>query len=104
MKKILLAMVFLVGLSPLAIFAGALPTTLIASTPSLFPMLKRVMPAVVNLAAQGQTPLSSNPFVDKNNPAPTPDANNPRPGSKFQQVGSGVIVDARRGYILTNAH
>ena len=103
MKKMtLLAMISIACILSIQTFAGTLPTTPTASTPSLSPMLKKVMPAVVNLAAQGEAPLSTNPFAEKSNSAP--DLGNPKPGSRFQHVGSGVIVDARRGYILTNAH
>lgn len=100
MKKIILAVILTFASSiPFQAFASAMPTGLI---PSLSPMLKKVMPAVVNIAAQGEVPISTNPFADKNNPNTEP--GNTREGGKFQHAGSGVIVDARRGYILTNAH
>lgn len=65
--------------------------------PSLAPMLQKVLPAVVNIRAQ----LKANAFLalpqgKNNNDQQTPD--------KLTSVASGVIVDAKNGYILTNSH
>jgi serine protease Do/serine protease DegQ len=71
--------------------------------PSLAPMLKRITPAVVNIATRGtvqeQNPLLNDPFFRRFFDAP----NAPRQ-REFQSAGSGVIVDAKNGYIVTNAH
>ena len=71
--------------------------------PSLAPMVKRVSPAVVNIATKGtvqeQNPLLNDPFFRRFFDAP----NTPRQ-RQFQSAGSGVIVDAKQGYIITNAH
>ena len=71
--------------------------------PSLAPMLKRVSPAVVNIATRGtveeQNPLLNDPFFRRFFDVP----NTPRQ-REFQSAGSGVIVDAKSGYIITNAH
>jgi serine protease Do/serine protease DegQ len=71
--------------------------------PSLAPMLKRVSPAVVNIATRGtvqeQNPLLNDPFFRRFFDVP----NQPRQ-REFQSAGSGVIVDAKNGYIITNAH
>jgi serine protease Do/serine protease DegQ len=71
--------------------------------PSLAPMLKRVTPAVVNIATRGtvqeQNPLLNDPFFRRFFDIP----NTPRE-REFQSAGSGVIVDAKNGYIITNAH
>jgi serine protease Do/serine protease DegQ len=71
--------------------------------PSLAPMVKRVTPAVVNIATKGtvqeQNPLLNDPFFRRFFDVP----NTPRQ-REFQSAGSGVIVDARQGYIVTNAH
>jgi len=72
--------------------------------PSLAPMLKRVTPAVVNIATSGtvhiqQNPLFNDPFFQHFFNAPS------RPQKrKTQSLGSGVIVDAKNGYIITNNH
>jgi serine protease Do/serine protease DegQ len=71
--------------------------------PSLAPMLKRVTPAVVNIATRGtvqeQNPLFNDPFFRRFFDVP----NAPRQ-REFQSAGSGVIVDAKNGYLVTNAH
>ena len=71
--------------------------------PSLAPMLKRVTPAIVNIATRGtvqeQNPLMNDPFFRRFFDMP----NQPRQ-REFQSAGSGVIVDAKNGYIITNAH
>ena len=77
--------------------------------PSLAPMVKRVSPAVVNVATRGtikerpgqRNPLMDDPFFRRFFDIP-PDAK-PRE-RQFQSAGSGVIVDAKNGYILTNHH
>lgn len=72
--------------------------------PSLAPMLKRVTPAVVNIATSGtvrikENPLFNDPFFRHFFEQPS----RPR-HRKTQSLGSGVIVDAEKGYILTNNH
>jgi Do/DeqQ family serine protease len=75
---------------------------------SLAPMIKRVSPAVVNIATRGtsaesgpQNPLTDDPFFRRFFNTP-PDLS-PR-GHAVQSAGSGVIFNAQSGYILTNAH
>ena len=71
--------------------------------PSLAPMLKHVLPAVVNISIKGhveqQNPLMADPFFRKF-------FNTPRSPEReeTQAIGSGVIIDAANGYVLTNAH
>ncbi len=85
--------------------AGAQLPTSAGDTPvpSLAPMLKRVSPAVVNIATRGtvqeQNPLLNDPFFRRFFDVP----NTPLQ-REFQSAGSGVIVDAKNGYIVTNAH
>jgi len=80
-----------------------------APMPSLAPMVKRVSPAVVNIATRGtikekpgqRNPLLDDPFFRRFFDVP-PDV---RPRERqFQSAGSGVIVDAKNGYIITNYH
>ncbi len=72
--------------------------------PSLAPMLERVLPAVVNIATVGHViiqdnPLFEDPFFRRFFDIPS------RPlRRRTQSLGSGVIVDARKGYVLTNHH
>ncbi|KRG71719.1 Do family serine endopeptidase [Pseudoxanthomonas dokdonensis] len=69
--------------------------------PSLAPMLKRVMPAVVSVATkqvvQVRNPFFNDPFFRRMFPDVPQERIN-------QSLGSGVIVDAAKGYILTNHH
>lgn len=75
-----------------------------APLPSLAPMLERVTPAVVNIATEGHVELRTNPLF--NDPFFRRFFNFPeRPlRRKTQSLGSGVIVDAARGLVLTNNH
>ena len=76
--------------------------------PSLAPMIRRVSPAVVNIATHGvmpesgsHDPLRDDPFYNRFFHSPPGEGPDEQP---FAAAGSGVIVDAKRGYILTNAH
>lgn len=71
--------------------------------PSLAPVVKRVAPAVVNIRVS-QTVASRSPYSDEmfRRFFGLPDMEQ---GSReVQSAGSGVIVDADEGYILTNHH
>ncbi len=92
---------------------AALPPAVNGQTlPSLSPMLKRVMPSVVNISSQGQTVTAQNPFNEppssrgkgKDGDNSGDDAGGSGYVKKFQSFGSGVIVDAEHGFIITNAH
>jgi len=81
---------------------AALPATIAGQAPpSLAPMLQRVLPAVVSVHSQQRVRIN-NPFA--NDPLfrrMFPDV----PQEQINQsLGSGVIVDAARGLILTNHH
>jgi len=71
--------------------------------PSLAPMIKQVSPAVVNIATRGEVrerhPFMDDPFFRRFFQMPEN-----LPPREFQSAGSGVIVDAKRGFIITNAH
>jgi len=72
--------------------------------PSLAPMLEQVTPAVVNIATEGKVqvmlnPLFSDPFFRRFFNVPEQPVER-----KTQSLGSGVIVDAKRGLVLTNNH
>lgn len=71
--------------------------------PTLAPVVSQVTPAVVNISVVTPSPLENNPlFQDRffRRFFNLPD----RPQREEQAVGSGVIVDAERGYVLTNNH
>jgi len=89
------------GLAALPLAVGETPM------PTLAPMIKRVSPAVVNIATRGtvrdrspQNPLLEDPFFRRFFDIPDM---GPRE-RQFQSAGSGVIFDAQNGYIVTNAH
>ncbi len=72
--------------------------------PSLAPIVKRTSPAVVGIAVKGRVqqqvnPLMRDPFFRRFFDIP-----DMQPEREFQASGSGVIVDATNGYIVTNAH
>ncbi len=72
--------------------------------PSLAPMLEEVTPTVVNIATEGrvqvrQNPLFADPFFRRFFNMPDQPLER-----KTQSLGSGVIVDAERGLVLTNNH
>ena len=77
-----------------------------AEHPSFAPVIKRVAPAVVNIGVRGTVAAPRNPFFDdpgfRRFFGLPPDAA-PRE-REFRSAGSGVIVDAKGGYIVTNAH
>jgi Do/DeqQ family serine protease len=73
--------------------------------PSLSPLVKDVSPAVVNIATQGtvdapNNPLMQDPFFRRFFGMPEGQQRQ-RP---VRSAGSGVIVDATKGYIITNHH
>ncbi len=84
---------------------AALPAQLAdgRNLPSLAPMLERVTPAVVNIATyttvQVRNPLLEDPFFRRFFDVP-----DRRRYRRTQSAGSGVVVDAGRGYIVTNNH
>lgn len=81
---------------------GSVPTSGVASTPmpSLAPMLKKVLPAVVSVhtkqVVRVNTPFGDDPIFRRIFGIPAERI--------AQSLGSGVIVDARRGLVLTNNH
>jgi Do/DeqQ family serine protease len=97
-----------------ALMASILALHLAAATaasvvlPSLAPVIKAASPAVVNIATRGTltervagNPLREDPYFRRF-------FNSPEGGGvrvrQFQSAGSGVIVDAKNGYIVTNRH
>lgn len=75
-----------------------------APLPSLAPIIKRTSPAVVGISVKGAqqqqvNPLMQDPFFRRFFDFPEQQQER-----QFQASGSGVIIDAQQGYILTNAH
>ncbi|MFW6094195.1 MAG: Do family serine endopeptidase [Pseudomonadota bacterium] len=73
--------------------------------PSLAPMLERTTPAVVNIATyttvQVRNPLLEDPFFRRFFDVPEERGRRYR---RTRSAGSGVVVDAERGYVITNNH
>ncbi|GKX37011.1 serine endoprotease DegQ [Pectobacterium versatile] len=100
-----LAMSIGLTLSTLPVANAALPAVVQGQqTPSLAPMLEKVLPAVVSVHVEGtqvqrqRVPEEFKFFFGPNFPT---DKQNSRP---FEGLGSGVIIDAAKGYVLTNNH
>ncbi|OSN04842.1 serine endoprotease DegP [Lonsdalea iberica] len=100
--------------------------------PSLAPMLEKVMPSVVNISVQGHAPVSragsggippqlqpffgeDSPFCQEGSPFQSSPmcqggeddgSANPqqRQQQTFQALGAGVIINAAKGYVVTNNH
>ena len=94
------------ALAAAALFAVSAAVSAQGALPSFAPIIKNASPAVVNIAVRGTVAAPRNPFFD--DPSLRrffglpPDAQ-PR-DREFRSAGSGVIVDAKNGYIVTNAH
>lgn len=72
--------------------------------PSLAPMLERVIPAVVNISTVTVRRRADHPFL--RDPVLRWFFELPREANKrrSQSLGSGVIIDAINGYVVTNHH
>ncbi len=118
------------ALSPLT--ATAAETASSAATaqqmPSLAPMLEKVMPSVVSINVEGSTTVNTprmprnfqqffgdnSPFCQDGSPFQSSpfcqgggagdDSQGGGQQQKFMALGSGVIIDAVKGYVVTNNH
>lgn len=109
MKKqslLLSALALSIGLAFSAPFSAsaALPSEVPgqAGVPSLAPMLEKVLPAVVSVQVEGtavqtqKVPEELKKFFGEGGAG--------RQAQPFEGLGSGVIIDAAKGYVLTNNH
>ncbi len=90
-----------------AVFLAAVPAAQAQGMPdatTVAPVVERVTPAVVNISTRSRDPARENPLL--NDPFFRRYFDLPRdlPRRDTTAAGSGVIVDAGRGFILTNAH
>ncbi|WP_133631650.1 MULTISPECIES: serine endoprotease DegP [Gammaproteobacteria] len=121
------------ALSPLSASAAetASSATTAQQMPSLAPMLEKVMPSVVSINVEGSTtvntprmprnfqqffgdnspfcqdgsPFQSSPFCQGGGAGDdSPGGNGGGQQQKFMALGSGVIIDAAKGYVVTNNH
>ncbi len=97
---VLLTMVFTSAVSAaLPAYADGQPL------PSLAPMIEKIRPAVVNIATRGSVDVQSNPLL--NDPLFRrffKGFENMPQRKEVKSLGSGVIIDADAGYIVTNHH
>ena len=98
LKKLFIALLAIVGLEAGAQLPGIATRD---GLPTLAPVIERVAPAVVNIAVlvrspEEQNPLLRDPFFRRffGLQAPQPQLS----------AGSGVIVDAKQGLVITNHH
>lgn len=92
-----------IGLASLPATA-ALPLAVAGqSLPSLAPILEQVTPAVVNISVSG-TKVSQQRIPEAFRYFFGPEGHGSQQRRPFQGLGSGVIIDAKQGYILTNNH
>ena len=90
------------GAAALPAMTASLPGAVAGTpVPSLAPMLKRVLPAVVSVHSTQRVRIN-NPFAD--DPLFRRMFPNVPQERINQSLGSGVIVDGANGYILTNHH
>jgi Do/DeqQ family serine protease len=91
--------------SVLSLWAFAAAAQLPSNVPSLAPMIERISPAVVNISVSGQVdnenPLAQDEFFRRFFDFEQPPNGRRR---EVEAAGSGVIVDSKQGYILTNHH
>ena len=73
-----------------------------ASARSLAPLLKEVTPAVVNISVLTKSAIEDNPLF--RDPFFRRFFDAPEKREPQVSAGSGVIVDAAKGYLLTNNH
>ena len=129
-----LALSLSLALSPLSASAAetASSATTAQQMPSLAPMLEKVMPSVVSINVEGSTTVNTprmgrnfqqffgdnSPFCQDGSPSQNsplcqgggqggpgaPGGNGGSQQEKFMALGSGVIIDAAKGYVVTNNH
>jgi len=99
------ALALSIGLSLSASYpaAAAIPSQVPgqAALPSLAPMLEKVLPAVVSVQVEG-TAVQSQRIPEELKKYFGDDA--PDQAQPFEGLGSGVVIDAAKGYVLTNNH
>ena len=130
MKKTLLASALALSLGmamgPLTATAAETASSSSQQLPSLAPMLEKVMPSVVSINVEGSTTVrtprlpqqfqqcfgGNSPFCQDGSPfqgSPMCQGGGPQGGAdtqqeKFRALGSGVVINAEKGYVVTNNH
>ena len=94
------AFVLLLAMTAAQAQPAGLPTR--DGLPTLAPILEKVTPAVVNIAVLQRSPEDENPLL--RDPFFRRFFGGPQQAEPQVAAGSGVIVDAKNGYVITNAH
>ncbi|MGL9769615.1 MAG: serine endoprotease DegQ [Sodalis sp. (in: enterobacteria)] len=94
------------NLIPFSAVIAALPAEVSEqSIPSLAPMLTKVLPAVVSVYVEGSQPVRRPALPKEFKYFFGPDTPGGNSGSRpFEGLGSGVIINAVKGYVITNNH
>ncbi len=97
-----LGLSLLLSLGPAAPAGAQVADLATGHIPTLAPLVKQVTPAVVNISVQGRiredNPLYQDPMFREFFDVPR------QLEKEFSATGSGVIVDAQRGFVLTANH
>lgn len=101
--KIFIRLAWLIGLLFTSIANATVPVEVDGKTSSLAPMLQKIMPTIVNIVNQGEFAVTADPFL-KRGMEQSKKYRKLFKKKPFMVVGSGVIIDAKQGYIVTNAH
>ncbi|MEG1212274.1 MAG: serine endoprotease DegQ [Leclercia sp.] len=105
-NQLLSALALSIGLSLSASYpvAAAIPAQVPGQStlPSLAPMLEKVLPAVVSVQVEG-TAVQSQRIPEELKKYFGDDAPDQQ-AQPFEGLGSGVVIDAAKGYVLTNNH
>ncbi len=101
-RWILLLITVLLSTTAISSYGGLPPTTNGSVVSSISSILKPILPGVVNVMVTGELPANYN-AAQKSRGSSNSDNNQNYP-QEFQELGSGVIIDAAKGYIVTNAH
>jgi serine protease Do/serine protease DegQ len=102
-RKIVNWMLLAAGLAAMQAVLAALPAVVgDQNVPSLAPLVKQVSPAVVSIATRGTLNRPPNPLMD--DPFFRRYFGIPQQPREVRSAGSGVIADAKNGYVLTNHH
>ncbi|MXP49418.1 serine endoprotease DegP [Pantoea sp. Eser] len=125
-----LALALALALAPVTVSAAQTASSDSQQLPSLAPMLEKVMPSVVSISVEGTTTVKTprmpqqfqqffgdnSPFCQDGSPFQSSpmcqsgdgsDSGAPAPNTqqeKFRALGSGVVINAEKGYVVTNNH
>jgi len=99
---LVLAAALAAGFAPPAAAAQPLPEIAGKGLPTLAPLIAQVTPAVVNISIKSRSPAEDNPLL--RDPFFRRFFNVPDRPPQEMAAGSGVIVDARQGLVITNHH